>query len=152
MSETTLRQAKEWLRTQTDKGANCPCCNQFVKFYKRKLYASMSRMLIALYYMEPDEYHHIQTIAKAGGTGHPGDFAKLVYWEMIIEKTLDGEDKRSSGWWKITEKGQKFVQNQLSVLSHCLVYNKKVLDRYGDSITIRDSLGKKFSYEELMGD
>ena len=35
--ETTLEEAKQFLRDRFENGAECPCCKQYVKLYKRKL-------------------------------------------------------------------------------------------------------------------
>ena len=37
---------KNWLRANGHEGVDCPCCGQFVKFYKRRMNATLARCLI----------------------------------------------------------------------------------------------------------
>lgn len=144
----TLLEAKEYLRANWEKGVTCPCCKQSVKKYRRAIHSSMCLALINLYKISKGgkEYHHISDFV-----GNFGDFSKFRYWGLVEEKEKeDGEDKRTSGYWKITEKGIAFVLGEVKVKSHILIFNKKVYGFDGNDVTIQELLKKKFSYEELM--
>ena len=52
--------------------------------------------------------------------------------------------------WCITERGEKFVKGQLKVNKSVYVFNNKFLGFDGELISIRQSLGNKFDYSELM--
>ena len=149
-----IESAKAHLRENFEKGTSCPCCGQFVKLYKRKLHATMARMLIGLYRADAGEFLHIkQLIALTGMSEFTcGDFAKLTYWEFIEQEPKPDEekDKRTSGRWKITAVGKKFVEGEISVPSHAKVFDSKFLGLAGDRVSIKHCLGEKFSYEELM--
>lgn len=148
----TLEEAKQYLRENFEAGAACPCCKQMVKLYKRKLYSTMAKHLINLYWKHennPEEtYFHVSDFCPK----HPGDFAKLVYWGLVEEQPKDEDDttKRTSGFWAITQEGRLFVENQASVLSHALIYDGKLIKLSGKQISVQDALGKDFNYEELM--
>ena len=47
--DATLEQAKEWLRVRFNEGAECPCCLQHVKLYRRPITSSMAYVLILLH-------------------------------------------------------------------------------------------------------
>jgi hypothetical protein len=61
----------------------------------------------------------------------------------------DGKTK-TSGVWKITDKGVYFVNNSLTLPSHVLIYNKVFMGYDGKEIDIIQALGKHFNYYELM--
>src|SRR5581483_4009600 len=87
--DMTIAEAKQILRDEWEQGLKCPCCTQFVKLYKRKIYSTPARGLIELYRLHqknPQQaYFHIsdiESMRKSGG----GDFAKLMYWGLVAEK------------------------------------------------------------------
>lgn len=147
----TLEDAKQYTREHWEKGVRCPCCDQLVKLYKRPLYSTIAADLIRLYKLNHSEYHHIAKILGNNRSGG-GDFAKLIYWELVEELEKDPEDTtaRTSGMWKITQKGKDFVKDMVNVPSHALIYDGRFLGFTKETIDIKQALGKKFDYEELM--
>lgn len=158
---STLQETKQYLREHWDEGAECPACTQFVKIYRRKITSSMAYALILLYqYFEsnPDqEYVHMNDYLNSiEGLPFPvksGDNAKLRYWDLLEEKPEQREDgSNRAGFWKLTELGRQFVQGEATVKSHVKVFNsKRYGELLGEEITIREALGNKFNYNELMG-
>lgn len=145
----TLEEAKEFLRENWENGVPCPCCKQFVKLYKRKLNSSMARTLINLYRASDglQSWHHHTDFRTESN-----DYPYLKIWELIEEKEHDPEDttKKNSGYWRLTSKGIDFVQDEGTVKSHIRTYNSKFYGFAGKQVNIRECLGKKFNYEELM--
>ena len=128
----------------------CESCDQLVKEYPRSIYAAMAKALIALYWLDvanPDQYHHITDLNTASSGG---DFAKMRYWGLIIEKPLNGEDKRTSGFWAITQTGRDYVEGKVTLPKYCNVIHGIPTEFTGSQRTIVDALGKHFSYFELM--
>lgn len=153
---TTLERARNWLSAHLSEGARCPCCHQYTKIYQRKLYSSMAASLVALYKKADDgAWVHKRDLVKhptLSTTFGGGDFAKLSYWELIEEKAKDdSEDKRTSGWWRITPKGIQFVTSRCLVPEYIELYDGRLIGFSGKQITITEALGKKYSYSELMG-
>jgi hypothetical protein len=153
--ETTLYEAIIYLDENKREGVHCPCCNQLAKIYKRSINATMVKPLIKLYKLHKFnfnwmDYHHIASFEaqKAGG----GDFAKLSYWGLIEEKIKDSTNttSRTSGLWRITHFGKMFVEGMYRVQKYVLLYDSKLLRFEGDYLYIKDCLGNKFNYEELM--
>jgi hypothetical protein len=149
---TPLTEAQDWVTKNRGEGCVCPCCGQIAKIYKRKLNNGMALELIALYKLsmaeQDTEYFHHTKFAKLTC----GEISKLVYWGLTEEKPKSTEDNsiKTSGYWKITPNGKLFVENELSVQSHVYLYDAKLLGFSDERITIIESLGKKFSYSELM--
>jgi len=150
----TLEEAKQFLRDNWTEGVPCPCCTQFVKQYKRTLQSTMAVMLISLYKLEREtgeEYHHVTEMMRGYSISGSGDFASSRFWGLTEEqKNNDNPDTNKSGYWKLTPLGKEFVKGKTEVFSHIKVFNAKHYGFDGKMITIRDALGKKFSYEELM--
>lgn len=149
---STIEEGKQYLRKNWEKGVPCPCCGQMVKLYTRHIYARMALDLIDLYKLDrnnPNQYFHITEIEgnrRSGG----GDFAKLVYWGLVVEQKNDDETKRTSGYWAITKKGRDFVNIKITVPKSVKIFDGKFFGYSEKHVTIRDSLGKKFDYSELM--
>jgi hypothetical protein len=164
--KTTLIAAKKWLRSQFDKkGAACPCCNQFVKLYKRPMNKSMAYALLLMEcYFSGDvvgEYLHVPTYLSEMVADNPqraavirgGDWAKLKLWGLIEEKPdirKDGSPR--VGYWKLTQLGRDFARRRVKVPRHVFIYNGEPLQRtVEEMITIDDALGTEFNYDEIMG-
>lgn len=161
----SLEDAKRWLRARFKKGAECPCCHQFVKLYKRPFNKSMAYvlLLIACYYRGDavDEWLHVPSYIAEMVADKPrraaavrGDWAKLKFWGLIEEKPEVRDDGSPRvGYWKLTQLGRQFVAREVKVPSHVFIYNGTPLRRIVDEmITIDEALGKEFNYDEIMGE
>jgi hypothetical protein len=123
----------------------CPTCDQFAKVYRRQINSGMARSLILMYRQGPG-FIHIPTAIGARSR----EEGKLAYWGLAEEEHVVREDGGRAGWWRITQKGTQFVLGLISVDKYALVYNGRVLDFDGPAWTIRDALGTRFNYAELM--
>lgn len=148
---TTVEEAKNWVNINSKVGCICPCCGRLVKMYKRKLNSGMAQELIALYALsfndiETKFYHHTN-FAKVSG----GELSKLAHWGLVSEKQNNVEDKKTSGFWGITEKGIDFVENKIRVEKYIFLLDAKLISYSEETTNIIESLGNKFKYPELMG-
>lgn len=145
----TLHEARALLRELVDDGAECPCCRQFAKVYKRKLNAGMSASLIALYRAAG---RTVGTFVHGPSVTTNHEYAQLSWWGLIEEEKVRRPDGGRSGWWCVTPKGEAFLHGEILYgSSHARVYDGRVLGFTGKNITIRDTLGDRFNYDELMG-
>ena len=151
----TLEEAKKFLRDNWEKGTTCPCCKQIVKQYRRKMHSAMGVMLIQFYRLSngADEWVHVSELYQKGNkTTTSADYAYLRYWNLLEKKPEDkDQDKKSNGYWRITQRGRQFVMGNRKELSHILLYNGGFYGLAGELVNITDVLGDKFSYKELMG-
>ena len=150
----TIVDAKKFLRKNFNKGCECPCCGQFVKLYNFKLSSSQVVGLIYLYKLDkenPDSFFKVKDIERYKEGFGGGSFAKGKHWGLITDELNDDTSKRTSGLWRITERGRKFVEGTIVLPHGVKLYNKK---KYGYDksklINIKEALGKKFDYKELM--
>lgn len=133
------------------KGRACPCCDQEVKLYSRKLNSNMARFLCSLvrvYLAQGDErgVHY----SKLSYTGR--DYSYILLWDLATTDEASEDDAaRMSGLWRPTQRGIRFARGQEAVPSHALVYNNARHDFTGDLVGVKTCLGKHFDYKELMG-
>ncbi len=146
-SVDTLEAAKAQLTSQQSEGLNCPCCGGFYKVYERKMYGSLISALvqIATEYKRINDWVDIRKISLRGG-----EYAKLLYWDLIERRVNEDSVKRFSGLWRPTVKGLLFIEGKLSVEAYALVLQNKVIGYSDKKVSVHDALGKRFDYTELM--
>jgi hypothetical protein len=152
---STIKEIKTFFHDHAKKGVVCPACDQFVKIYERPVHNAMARALMNLYRLNYTKagYYHIDDFTR-DGKKTLGDFAKFRYWGLAVEEPKqDGVTaKKTSGRWAITEKGKNYVLGKISIQKYAIIYNKKKIGYSEEHATIKDALGKKFDYQELMGE
>lgn len=165
MSEKTLLEArKETMEAAVlGKGTKCPCCDRFVKVYKRKFNSAMGRALILLYRAHnapkagPQDWIHFPSLLVNKGAQR-SDEGKLALWGLVEKLAGTREDgSKRNGFYRITDLGRKFARSEVDLPSHAfLYYDGHVLgfsdgDKYPkEMVRIGDVLGKSFNYREMM--
>lgn len=81
-----------------------------------------------------------------------GDFAKFVYWGFIENRpTEPGSKQPESGYWRITDEGRRFASGQIRAAAKAaFTYNERLYGFSEETTSIREAVGDKFSYEELI--
>lgn len=154
--DMTLKEAQDLLRTLVDEGHKCPCCTQFAKVYRRPFPSAAARVLIAMYRTpagQTGEYVDIPALLdRMTGTAHQGGYGTFSHhWDLIAPQPGQREDGSTRvGFWRLTNAGVAFVRGHHTVPKYAHIYNNRRLKFSGKHITIRDALGKKFDYTELM--
>lgn len=134
-------------------GTRCPCCERFIKLYRRPLNASMARYLIFMVKKSgpTNIWLHVETDFRDVSIPSRGDYAKLRYWGLIEPKPGKSDrGGRTNGYWRLTDKGRAFVNDEIAVPAKIHLLNNKVVGWSDDTITIKEALGEKFDYDELM--
>lgn len=130
----------------------CPCCGRWAQVYRRTLHHTTAWQLIRLYKMNGfGEYINAVELIPEGQQG-VGDFTKAKYWDLIERRPLNEEETRlkSSGFWRLTEKGVAFVLSQSTIQKTALIFDDNVIGFDGPQVTITESLCQQFDYERLM--
>lgn len=143
---TSLGAAKQWLRERVEDGEKCPCCGQLAKVYKRKINSGMARSLIAMYQAGGTNWVHLPT--QVGSRSR--EEGKLRYWGLVEEELERRPDGGRQGYWRVTELGELFIQGKTRVYKYARIYDGRCLGLQGDLVGIKDALGDKFDYAELM--
>ena len=139
-------------KDKKDEGYICPCCNQFVKRYTRKLNSSMGAVLVLLWRSGQTGFIHVENFLKANNYSHlRADFHKLCWWNLLERKSGERDDgSKRNGYYKITGRGISFANGTLKVPKCVKIFNNKFEGFEGEEININDALGSRFSYNELM--
>lgn len=145
----SLGEARDRLRQVVDEGAKCPCCTQMAKVYPRTIHATMARELITCYRNAGLKWFHLPTILGHNG----GDVTKCRYWGLMEEETtVKRPDGGRAGYWRVTDHGRAFIFGSVAIPKYARIFNSRCLRLDGNHVDIRDCLGKKFNYTELMAD
>lgn len=154
----TLNEMRVFVREHRKYGVTCPCCSQTVKVYERAMNYSMASYLKALLVLSDGRiYVHIAEIEElarksmAKTTGGR-DFACLKGWNLIEQLPKDPNDKKrkTSGMWKITQKGIDFVNGKISLQAKVVMLNRQYLGVTGDEIYFGNAMANTFDLEEVM--
>lgn len=141
----TLQEAQEKLRGLVTDGHKCPLCTQFAKVYKRKIHSSMARTLITMYLKGGLGWIYLPDVKQKSR-----DSTGMAWWQLIEEEKALRPDGGRVGWWRVTSDGEEFVLGARAVHKYAHIYDGRRIGWSGDPVTIRDCLGKRFDYEELM--
>lgn len=155
MQLNTVDEVKAYLSKNARNGVECPCCHQLVKAYERKLNQGMVLFLIALFRMTQEGtrsvFHAEEILERVGTYTKSRDYSVLKHWGLIEEVEVQTDSsKRKAGYWQLTTAGSQFVRGIIPVASHVKIYNNKFYGVTGKFIKIREALGEKFNYDELM--
>ena len=144
---TPIGKVRAWLLGQVDAGASCPLCHQHVQVYRRKINAGMARSLIAMYRVGGLDWIHVPTQVGARSR----EEGKLAYWGLVEEEKILRPDGGRAGYWRVTRLGELFLRNRCTMPKYARIYNGRVLSLDPqEQVTIKDALGTRFDYSELM--
>lgn len=145
-----LGEARDWLRQRVGHGAHCPCCTQWAQVYRWSLYATAAYALIIFYRLGgTTDFVYSGRLKDRGHRGH-GDASRLTHWRLVVRDEEPREDGGKAGYWKVTALGEAFVLNRKTIPKYAYIYDGRCLRFDGPPVTIRDALGKRFNYDELM--
>lgn len=144
--QMTLDQARRQLLEDVENGAPCPCCTQLAKVYRRRIHHTLARSLITLYRLGgTTDWIHV-----ARDIGPACELGKARYWGLVEEQKHRKEDGGRSGWWRMTEKGGRFVRHEITVPTYARIYDGRCLNLVGPKVSILECLPVGFRYDDLM--
>ena len=136
---------RAWMAPQLEQGTSCPCCDRFTKIYKRKFNSGMACFLI-------DFYKKYGTSAVNMSDHHPVDqqrahhqeYEKLPHWGLLTRTDS------SPHLWSVTPLGVLFLRGETGISKWVWLKHGVCVQKSKDKINIRQALGSKFDYKELM--
>lgn len=152
----TLKEARQYLKENYEKGCKCPLCKQNVKLYKRKLNSGMAIFLMGLYWLHKNDklqggfYRNSMVLEYRNIVASSLDYSVLKHFGLIEERINAENNKKNSGYWRLTEKGFSFVKGEITVPMRVHLYNNEVQGFSEEHTTIQQALGDNFDYDELM--
>lgn len=79
------------------------------------------------------------------------DYIQLQRWGFIEPKVSSkNPEAKDAGYWKITSVGISFVENKITMPRAAYVVNNSTYKWDNIHINIKQALGTKFSYSELL--
>ena len=149
-AETTLVEAKDYLLARMDEGVVCPCCTQFAKVYRWSLYSTAVRALILYYRLGgTSEFVHSNRLKDYDYKGQ-GDASRLRHWDLVEEEKTRRDDGGRSGYWRVTELGERFIRETASIPRYIYIFDGLVVGRSPEMATIHDAIRTRFNYDEMM--
>lgn len=143
-----VKEAQDAFYEHLDEGVECPVCNRKAKVYRYSISSSMAQALITIV-KSKDEWVHIPSLELAQSKPAAAT-SRLRHWNLIEEKPLRRGDGGRAGYWKATNLGISFANNQSAVQKYAHIFNNEVITKTGDYIQIEDALDNSFDYNELM--
>lgn len=129
---------------------DCPYCGRYAQLYKRSLHHSVAAWLIRLY-RAGGENNFIEVVnLRLTDKNASSDYGIAKFWQLIQQKPHEIDDKKSSGFWKLTSVGANFVRGNLKIQKFAQIYDDRAFGYEGPEVSIADCLGDKFNYTELM--
>lgn len=156
MTHYTMQDARDYVNMNAEKGVTCPCCNSFVKIYKRTLTSAMAYGLYLIHRHLEDEEFHLEDFFKSLNdvpSSIRGDMSKLVHWGFIDKVPSDKkEGAKTSGVYRANMYAISiFIEHEEPVMKNVYIRQGKRLDiADGEFTTFHDALNNKFDYDKLM--
>lgn len=143
-ARTSLKEVVDWLSDHITEGAECPACGQRVQRYRRSITSGMAWVLCQMY--RQGGWVHVPSLGTRGG-----DPIKTRHWGLIERREGQRDDgSQRNGWWRLTPRGERFVEGQERVPRYAYFYNGECVGFEEDTVSIIDALGTVFNYDELM--
>lgn len=133
------------------KGYKCECCGLYVREYVRTFNCNMGLALVLLMKTNTLTFVHLENFMQQHGYKRCGDASYLVHYgffEKLNEKRKDNSPR--NGYYRITGRGLAFASNKITAQGRFIIFNNECNGFEGKDVNIKDVLGKKFNYEQLM--
>ena len=132
------------LRSNIEVGTTCPACEQNVKVHRRKLNQGQAKNLLAIYVHAGTSWVHIHREMKLQSR----DEAAMRFWGIIEGGSERREDGGSAGWWRVTERGERFLKGEIQIRKYARQYNREFYGFDGPWVSFEDCLGQPFDLRE----
>lgn len=146
-----LGEVQGWVTAHAGEGCICPACSQYVKKWRKTVVSVSVASLINL-------VHAWRRLGEGAGvhrddfliTPKDTNFSQLALWGLVVIEPNTDEHKRTSGVWRPTPLGIRFVEGRDTIPRYVVTLNNEVVGYEGDAIDVRQALGQRFDYAVLM--
>ncbi|RLC78979.1 MAG: hypothetical protein DRJ03_24360, partial [Chloroflexi bacterium] len=126
----SLEESRLLVEEGSEKGVKCPCCDQYCKIYKQKLYTTMAKFLVELVAAVEDvsdsTWIDVRHDPRFLRVTRNGNYAYLLHWGLVEQQPNLDSAKRTSGMWRPTAKGISFVKGLIDVPTHVHIFDNKI--------------------------
>lgn len=143
----------DWRETIEHDGGHCPCCGKWGKISPQGMNETRALALLWLS-RAPTNAEGWVDVPNVGprwllrGKTH----TTLQHWEFVEPGSHQDSTKRADGFWRITDKGKKFIAGTITVPKKAYIYNNAVEGWSDECVSFRDCFGRHFDYQEVMAD
>jgi hypothetical protein len=157
-SVVTVQEVRDYITVKRGEGLVCPCCDRWLKVYRRKFNGTMARSVIWVAYQRQrqilsggnSDWVHVQKLAPAWLL-RSKQLSITSKWDLVRAMPNENNPKvKGSGWWRETEKGLSFVRNQAPIPEYAYLYNNSVIGFSEELVYARDTLPVGFDYRDIM--
>jgi len=153
MTITLAEAREEWFRrTIMEEGGHCPCCDRWGKQYRRGINKTMAYNIGWLAGMGSPGGEWIDVPRRGPRFVVASNQLPTMRWWDLCERndsTAEEEDKKHSGFWRITELGALWAANRVRVPKYVWTYDGEVKHIEGPNILISEVI-ENFSFTEIM--
>jgi len=163
-----IHRVQRYFAQGLDDGTDCPCCTRHARRQHRAFGCGPARWLIELVYLsDTGQAVHTGEILKAlkGNNVSGSDATSILPLYGLIEAAEDPEmshnppppssrshaQGRTSGFWVATKLGRAFALDKVKIPERVVTCLGVPEAFEGEGVSIKDALGKKFNYSEIMG-
>lgn len=139
-----------------DNEAVCPCCERRARINKLKVHSTLAAMLMNLARVsnaiagDLTSWVHVEAF-RLSYASSGNDFCICKHWGLVEAREAGpDEDKKGSGYYRLTELGAQFVQGEARIPKYVFVFDNKTLNESVETVGIDDCLNNKFSFSELL--
>ena len=152
-AEAHLEKIKvEWDLTIANDGGYCPCCGRWGKIAPQGMTEARALALLWIDRAPKDDgWVNVQKLAPKWIL-RAKNYSLMKHWGLIESAINVAPNRRGSGKWRVTPKGQLFISESINVPSKVYLYNDEIQGWSTDRVYLRDCFGRRFSYDEVMRD
>lgn len=125
---------------------HCECCGRFAKVYKRTIGRSAIKQLIKIYRQYGTNWVHSNQVV----TYSNADFGHAKYWGLVELQRNENFNTRTSGFWRLTDLGVRYLEDKVAISKYVLTYGDEVQGVSQELLFISETKFKNFNYQELM--
>ena len=80
------------------------------------------------------------------------NYQTMAKWGLIEKGSKTNSATKSDGFWRVTDKGRRFIAGEIPVPAKAYIYNNDIEGWSEQEVYFRDCFGKKFDYSLVMSD
>ncbi len=141
----SVAEARTYIDERLSGGVTCPCCGSYLKIYARRLNRAKVRELLEIYRRidETDgDYYDFHFLPDLGISLRNREYPKLRWWGLLEARDPDAGPTETTGYWRLTFAGVKFVRGELRVPNKVLEFRSEFLGFAEDAsaVSVREAL------------
>ena len=134
-------------------GYICSHCGSYCKEYTRKFNSNMALCMVLLWKHKINGFVKVEDFLLEHGQKRCGDFSYLVHYGFLEKQKVKREDgSKKNGYYRLTGRGILFLEGKITAAEKFKVFQNKFQGFAGKDITLKDALGTKFNFDEMISD